>query len=167
MFVMMNYERVTMGLQGLGASTLAYQNACRYAHDRLQGRADSGLINADKPADPIIHHADVRRMLLNAKANSVATRTFAMYVARELDIAKFADDKDEKDKANAKVALLTPIAKAFLTDMAFNATINCQQVFGGHGYIKEWGMEQIVRDTRISQIYEGTNGIQALDFIGA
>ena len=166
MFVMMNYERVTMGLQGLGASTLAYQNACRYAHDRLQGRADSGLINADKPADPIIHHADVRRMLLNAKANSVATRTFAMYVARELDIAKFSDDKDEKDKANAKVALLTPIAKAFLTDMAFNATINCQQVFGGHGYIKEWGMEQIVRDTRISQIYEGTNGIQALDLLG-
>ncbi|MDO4449889.1 MAG: acyl-CoA dehydrogenase C-terminal domain-containing protein [Moraxella sp.] len=166
MFVMMNYERVTMGLQGLGASVLAYQNACAYAHDRLQGRADSGVKNADKVADPIIHHADVRRMLLNAKANSVCARTFAMYVARELDIAKFSDDKDAKAQASAKVALLTPIAKAFLTDMSFNATIDCQQVFGGHGYIKEWGMEQIVRDTRISQIYEGTNGIQSLDLLG-
>lgn len=166
MFIMMNYERVTMGLQGLGASVLAYQNACRYAQDRLQGRADDGIKNPNKPADPIIHHADVRRMLLNAKANSVACRTFAMYVARELDIAKFSDNQDDKDKANAKVALLTPIAKAFSTDMAFNATIDCQQVFGGHGYIKEWGMEQIVRDTRISQIYEGTNGIQALDLLG-
>ncbi|TWV81953.1 acyl-CoA dehydrogenase C-terminal domain-containing protein [Moraxella sp. VT-16-12] len=166
MFVMMNYERVTMGLQGLGASVLAYQNACRYAHERLQGRADDGIKLTDKPADPIIHHADVRRMLLNAETNSVATRTFAMYVARELDIAKFADDDTIKATANAKVALLTPIAKAFLTDMALNATIDCQQVFGGHGYIKEWGMEQIVRDVRISQIYEGTNGIQALDLLG-
>lgn len=166
MFVMMNYERVTMGLQGLGASVLAYQNACAYAQDRLQGRADSGIKNTDKAADSIIHHADVRRMLLNAKANSVAARTFAMYVARELDIAKYSDDQDDKEIANAKVALLTPIAKAFLTDMAFKATIDCQQVFGGHGYIKEWGMEQIVRDTRISQIYEGTNGIQALDLLG-
>lgn len=166
MFIMMNYERVTMGLQGLGASVLAYQNACIYAQDRLQGRADAGVKNADKAADPIIHHADVRRMLLNAKANSVASRTFAMYVARELDIAKFSDDETAKQAASAKVALLTPIAKAFLSDMAFNATIDCQQVFGGHGYIKEWGMEQIVRDTRISQIYEGTNGIQSLDLLG-
>ncbi|WP_066803919.1 acyl-CoA dehydrogenase C-terminal domain-containing protein [Moraxella oblonga] len=166
MFVMMNYERVTMGLQGLGASVLAYQNACAYACDRLQGRADSGTKNTDKVADPIIHHADVRRMLLNTKANSVASRTFAMYVACELDIAKFSDDGDEKAKASTKVALLTPIVKAFLTDMSFNATIDCQQVFGGHGYIKEWGMEQIVRDTRISQIYEGTNGIQSLDLLG-
>lgn len=166
MFVMMNYERVTMGLQGLGASVLAYQNACAYAHNRLQGRADGGIKNTEQPADPIIHHADVRRMLLNAKANSVASRTFAMYVARELDTAKFSDDDNTKKSASAKVALLTPITKAFLTDMAFNATIDCQQVFGGHGYIKEWGMEQIVRDVRISQIYEGTNGIQALDLLG-
>lgn len=166
MFVMMNYERVTMGLQGLGASVLAYQNACAYAHNRLQGRADGGIKNTEQPADPIIHHADVRRMLLNAKANSVASRTFAMYVARELDTAKFSDDDNAKKTASAKVALLTPIAKAFLTDMAFNATIDCQQVFGGHGYIREWGMEQIVRDVRISQIYEGTNGVQALDLLG-
>lgn len=166
MFVMMNYERVTMGLQGLGASVLAYQNAAAYAKDRLQGRHDDGIKNTDKAADPIIGFGDVRRMLLNAKTNSVASRTFAMYVARELDIAKFSDDEQEKSAAAAKVALLTPIAKAFLTDMAFNATIDCQQVFGGHGYIKEWGMEQIVRDTRISQIYEGTNGIQALDLLG-
>lgn len=166
MFVMMNYERVTMGLQGLGASVLAYQNACAYAHNRLQGRADSGIKNTEQPADPIIHHADVRRMLLNAKANSVASRTFAMYVARELDIAKFVDDGNTKKTASTKAALLTPIAKAFLTDMAFNAAIDCQQVFGGHGYIREWGMEQIVRDVRISQIYEGTNGVQALDLLG-
>lgn len=166
MFVMMNYERVTMGLQGLGASVLAYQNAAAYAKGRLQGRHDDGIKNTDKAADPIIGFGDVRRMLLNAKTNSVASRTFAMYVARELDIAKFSDDAQAKSAAAAKVALLTPIAKAFLTDMAFNATIDCQQVFGGHGYIKEWGMEQIVRDTRISQIYEGTNGIQALDLLG-
>lgn len=166
MFVMMNYERVAMGLQGLGASVLAYQNAAAYAKDRLQGRHDDGIKNTDKAADPIIGFGDVRRMLLNAKTNSVASRTFAMYVARELDIAKFSDDAQAKSAAAAKVALLTPIAKAFLTDMAFNATIDCQQVFGGHGYIKEWGMEQIVRDTRISQIYEGTNGIQALDLLG-
>ncbi|MDO4441161.1 MAG: acyl-CoA dehydrogenase C-terminal domain-containing protein [Moraxella sp.] len=166
MFIMMNYERVTMGLQGLGASVLAYQNACNYAKDRLQGRHDDGIKNTDKAADPIIGFGDVRRMLLNAKANSVASRTFAMYVAKALDVAKFSDDDTQKAHANAKVALLTPVVKAFLTDMAFNATIDCQQVFGGHGYIREWGMEQIVRDTRISQIYEGTNGIQSLDLLG-
>lgn len=166
MFVMMNYERVTMGLQGLGASVLAYQNAAAYAQDRLQGRADAGVVDAQKAADPIIHHADVRRMLLNAKTNSVAARTFAMYVAQNLDIAKFSDDADAKSAAAQKVALLTPIAKAFVTDKSFDAAIDCQQVFGGHGYISEWGMEQIVRDTRISQIYEGTNGIQSLDLLG-
>ncbi|OAU97295.1 acyl-CoA dehydrogenase C-terminal domain-containing protein [Moraxella catarrhalis] len=166
MFVMMNYERVTMGLQGLGASVLAYQNAAAYAQERLQGRADDGVKFANKAADPIINFGDVRRMLLNAKANSVATRTFAMYVANNLDIAKFSDDDTARQNANAKVALLTPITKAFLTDKAFEATVDCQQVFGGHGYIKEWGMEQIVRDVRISQIYEGTNGIQALDLLG-
>ena len=166
MFIMMNYERVTMGLQGLGASVLAYQNACTYAKERRQGRNDDGIKNPHQVADPIIGFGDVRRMLLNAKANSVAARTFAMYVAQHLDIAKFSDDTNAKKIANIKVALLTPIAKAFLTDKAFEAVIDCQQVFGGHGYIKEWGMEQIVRDTRISQIYEGTNGIQALDFLG-
>ncbi|OAV09063.1 Acyl-CoA dehydrogenase [Moraxella catarrhalis] len=166
MFVMMNYERVTMGLQGLGASVLAYQNAAAYAKERLQGRADDGIKYATKVADPIINFGDVRRMLLNTKVNSIATRTFAMYVANNLDIAKFSDDDTACQNAHAKVALLTPIAKAFLTDKAFEAAVDCQQVFGGHGYIKEWGMEQIVRDVRIGQIYEGTNGIQALDLLG-
>ncbi len=166
MFVMMNYERVTMGLQGLGASVLAYQNAAAYAKERLQGRADDGIKYATKVADPIINFGDVRRMLLNTKVNSIATRTFAMYVAKNLDIAKFSDDDTACQNAHAKVALLTPITKAFLTDKAFEATVDCQQVFGGHGYIKEWGMEQIVRDVRIGQIYEGTNGIQALDLLG-
>lgn len=166
MFVMMNYERLTMGLQGIGGGELAYQNAVKYALDRTQGRADSGVKNPDGVADSIIYHADVRRMLLNTKAVIDASRCFAMYVAKQLDTAKFSDDSDTAKKAHERVALLTPVAKAFLTDLGFDATIDCQQVFGGHGYIKEWGMEQIVRDTRISQIYEGTNGIQALDLLG-
>ncbi|MGM8884397.1 acyl-CoA dehydrogenase C-terminal domain-containing protein [Psychrobacter sp. 1U2] len=166
MFVMMNYERVTMGLQGLGGSELAYQNAVIYANDRGQGRSDTQLQSPEKPADAIIHHADVRRMLLNAKANSEASRCFAMYVAQNLDKEKFSDDPEVAKAAAARVALLTPVAKGFLTDKALEATIDCQQVFGGHGYVREWGMEQIVRDTRIAQIYEGTNGIQALDLLG-
>jgi len=166
MFVMMNYERVTMGLQGLGGNELAYQNAVIYANDRGQGRSDTQLQSPEKPADAIIHHADVRRMLLNAKANSEASRCFAMYVAQNLDKEKFSDDPEVAKAAAARVALLTPVAKGFLTDKALEATIDCQQVFGGHGYVREWGMEQIVRDTRIAQIYEGTNGIQALDLLG-
>ena len=166
MFVMMNYERVTMGLQGLGAIELAYQNALSYSKDRTQGRSDKGVIDSSKSADPIIHHGDVRRMLLTAKTYAEASRCLAMYAARELDIAKFSDDATAKQSAQSKVALITPIVKAFITDRGFEAAVDCQQCFGGHGYIKEWGMEQIVRDVRISQIYEGTNGIQALDFIG-
>ncbi len=166
MFIMMNYERVTMGLQGLGGSELAYQNAAAYALDRAQGRSDTQLQSPEKPADAIIHHADVRRMLLNAKANSEASRCFAMYVAQQLDLEKFSADPNVAQAAAARVALLTPIAKAFLTDKALEATVDCQQVFGGHGYVREWGMEQIVRDTRIAQIYEGANGIQALDLLG-
>ncbi|WP_350557718.1 acyl-CoA dehydrogenase C-terminal domain-containing protein [Psychrobacter sp. CAL346-MNA-CIBAN-0220] len=166
MFIMMNYERVTMGLQGLGGSELAYQNAALYAVDRAQGRSDTQLQSPEKPADAIIHHADVRRMLLNAKANSEASRCFAMYVAKQLDAEKFSTDPEVAQVAAARVALLTPVAKAFLTDKALEATIDCQQVFGGHGYVREWGMEQIVRDTRIAQIYEGANGIQALDLLG-
>ncbi len=166
MFIMMNYERVTLGLQGLGGTELAYQNAALYALDRAQGRSDTQLQSPEKPADAIIHHADVRRMLLNAKANSEASRCFAMYVAQQLDIEKFSSDPEVAKTAAARVALLTPIAKAFLTDKALEATVDCQQVFGGHGYVREWGMEQIVRDTRIAQIYEGANGIQALDLLG-
>ena len=166
MFIMMNYERLTMGLQGLGGSELAYQNAALYAVERAQGRSDTQLQSPEKPADAIIHHADVRRMLLNAKANSEASRCFAMYVAKQLDIEKFSTDAEAAQEAATRVALLTPIAKAFLTDKALEATVDCQQVFGGHGYVREWGMEQIVRDTRIAQIYEGANGIQALDLLG-
>lgn len=166
MFVMMNYERVTMGLQGLGGSELAYQNAIAYANDRLQGRSDEGVKNPEKAADALIHYGDIRRMLLNAKANSEASRCFAMYVAKQLDTVKYSADADVAKAASQRVALLTPLAKAFVTDKSLEATIDCQQVFGGHGYIREWGMEQIVRDTRISQIYEGTNGIQSLDLLG-
>lgn len=166
MFIMMNYERVTMGLQGLGGTELAYQNAARYAVERAQGRSDTQIQSPEAPADAIIHHADVRRMLLNAKANAEASRCFAMYVAKQLDTEKFSADAEAAQTAATRVALLTPIAKAFLTDKALEATVDCQQVFGGHGYIREWGMEQIVRDTRIAQIYEGANGNQALDLLG-
>lgn len=166
MFIMMNYERVTMGLQGLGGSELAYQNAALYAVERAQGRSDTQIQSPEKPADAIIYHADVRRMLLNAKVNSEASRCFAMYVAKQLDTEKFSTDPEAAQVAAARVALLTPVAKAFLTDKGLEATIDCQQVFGGHGYVREWGMEQIVRDTRIAQIYEGANGIQALDLLG-
>ncbi|MFH7806367.1 acyl-CoA dehydrogenase [Acinetobacter sp. ANC 4218] len=166
MFVMMNYERLSMGIQGLGASEFAYQNAAQYATDRLQGRSASGVKSPNKVADSILVHGDVRRMLLNARANNEASRAFAVYVGQQLDITKFSTDAEAVKKANDRVALLTPIAKAYLTDTAFNATLDAQMVFGGHGFIREWGMEQCIRDLRISQIYEGTNGVQSQDLIG-
>lgn len=166
MFVMMNYERLSMGIQGLGASEFAYQNAAQYATDRLQGRSASGVKSPSKPADSILVHGDVRRMLLNARANNEASRAFAVYVGQQLDITKFSTDAEAVQKANNRVALLTPIAKAYLTDTAFQATLDAQMCFGGHGYIREWGMEQCVRDLRIAQIYEGTNGVQSQDLIG-
>lgn len=166
MFVMMNYERLSMGIQGLGASEFAYQNAAQYATDRLQGRSASGVQSPDKPADSILVHGDVRRMLLNVRANNEATRAFAVYVGQQLDITKFSTDPEAVRKATDRVALLTPIAKAYLTDTAFQATLDAQMCFGGHGYIREWGMEQCIRDLRISQIYEGTNGVQSQDLIG-
>lgn len=157
MFTMMNYERLAMGSQGVGAAERAYQNALAYARDRLQGRVQGKDANK---AEPIIQHPDVQRMLLTVKALTEAGRSFAVYVGHQLDKAKFGDDQD----ALAIASLLTPITKAFLTDRGFDSCVMAQQVFGGHGYIKEWGMEQWVRDVRIAQIYEGTNGIQALDF---
>jgi alkylation response protein AidB-like acyl-CoA dehydrogenase len=166
MFVMMNYERLSMGIQGLGASEFAYQNAAQYATDRLQGRSATGVQSPEKPADSILVHGDVRRMLLNARANNEASRAFAVYVGQQLDITKFSTDAEAVKQANNRVALLTPIAKAYLTDTAFQATLDAQMVFGGHGYIREWGMEQCIRDLRISQIYEGTNGVQSQDLIG-
>ena len=166
MFVMMNYERLSMGIQGLGASEFAYQNAAQYATDRLQGRSAMAIKSPEKPADSILVHADVRRMLLNARANNEASRAFAVYVGQQLDITKFSSDPVAVKQANHRVALLIPIAKAYLTDTALEAVLDAQMVFGGHGYIREWGMEQCVRDLRISQIYEGTNGVQAQDLIG-
>ncbi|WP_111895179.1 acyl-CoA dehydrogenase C-terminal domain-containing protein [Acinetobacter sp. MB5] len=166
MFVMMNYERLSMGIQGLGAAEFAYQNAAQYATDRLQGRSAKGVKSPEKPADSILVHGDVRRMLLNARANNEASRAFAVYVGQQLDITKFSTDAEAVRKANNRVALLTPIAKAYLTDTAFNAVLDAQMCFGGHGYIAEWGMEQCIRDLRIAQIYEGTNGVQSQDLIG-
>ena len=166
MFIMMNYERLSMGIQGLGASEFAYQNAAQYATDRLQGRRASGAQSPNKAADSILAHGDVRRMLLNARANNEASRAFAVYVGQQLDITKFSTDAAATKVANNRVALLTPIAKAYLTDTAFDAVIDSQMVFGGHGFIREWGLEQCVRDLRIAQIYEGTNGIQSQDLIG-
>jgi len=166
MFTMMNYERLSIGLQGLGLGEVSYQSAVDYARERLQGRSATGAKNPNGPADPIIVHGDVRRMLMNMRAINEGGRALAAYVGMQLDTAKFSEDADAKKKAEDRVALLTPVAKAFFTDRGLDTTITGQQVFGGHGYIREWGMEQFVRDCRISQIYEGTNGIQALDLAG-
>ena len=166
MFTMMNYERLGVGIQGLASGERSYQNAVEYARDRLQGRSATGAQAKEKPADPIIVHADVRRMLLTMKASNEGGRAFSTYVANQLDIAKFSEDPTARARADGLVALLTPVAKAFLTDLGLETTVHGQQVFGGHGYIREWGQEQLVRDVRITQIYEGTNGIQALDLMG-
>ena len=166
MFTMMNYERLSIGLQGLGLGEVSYQNAVEYAKDRLQGRSATGPKNPDGPADPIIVHGDVRRMLMNMRCINEGGRALAAYVGMQLDIAKFSTNDHDREKAEDRVALLTPVAKAFFTDRGLDTTIIGQQVLGGHGYVREWGMEQYVRDCRISQIYEGTNGIQALDLAG-
>ncbi|WP_339504669.1 acyl-CoA dehydrogenase C-terminal domain-containing protein [Pseudomonas sp. RL_105y_Pfl2_101] len=166
MFTMMNYERLGVGIQGLASGERSYQNAIEYARDRLQSRSPTGAQNKDKVADPIIVHPDVRRMLLTMKASNEGGRAFSTYVAMQLDTAKFSEDPTTRKRAEDLVALLTPVAKAFLTDLGLETTVHGQQVFGGHGYIREWGQEQLVRDVRITQIYEGTNGIQALDLVG-
>ena len=166
MFTMMNYERLSIGIQGLGCADASYQGAAAYAKDRLQGRAAGGAQAPEKSADPILVHGDVRRMLMTMRATTEAGRAFAIYIGKQLDLVKYSEDPDEVAKAQGLVALLTPIAKAFFTDRGLESTVLGQQVYGGHGYIREWGMEQLVRDVRIAQIYEGTNGIQALDLIG-
>ncbi|MFL1417627.1 acyl-CoA dehydrogenase C-terminal domain-containing protein [Pseudomonas fildesensis] len=166
MFTMMNYERLGVGIQGLASGERSYQNAIEYARDRLQSRSPMGAQAKDKVADPIIVHPDVRRMLLTMKASNEGGRAFSTYVAMQLDTAKFSEDAAARERADSLVALLTPVAKAFLSDLGLETTVLGQQVFGGHGYIREWGQEQLVRDVRITQIYEGTNGIQALDLMG-
>ena len=165
MFTMMNYERLGVGIQGLSLGERSYQNAVEYARDRIQGRAATGPVSKDKAADPIIVHADVRRMLLTMKSLNEGGRAFSSYVAMQLDTAKYSEDAATRKRAEELVALLTPVAKAFLTDMALETTVHGQQIFGGHGFVREWGQEQLIRDCRITQIYEGTNGIQALDLV--
>ena len=166
MFVMMNAARLGVGMQSLGLTEVAYQNAVVYAKDRIQMRSLSGVKAPDRPADPIIVHPDVRRMLLTARAYAEGARAFCSFVALTIDKElNHPDESVRKDSADL-VALLTPVIKAFITDNGWIATSEAMQVYGGHGYIAEWGMEQYVRDARINMIYEGTNTIQSLDLLG-
>jgi len=162
MFVMMNEARIGVGMQGLGQSEIAYQNAAIYAKDRIQGRALSGPQDKDKLADPIIVHPDVRRMLMETKAFNEAGRALLYWASMHEDFEKHSDDEKLVEKCDDYLGLLTPVIKGYLTDMSMKTTIDCQQIFGGHGFIEEWGMSQFVRDNRIALIYEGANGVQAL-----
>lgn len=166
MFVMMNAARLGVGNQSLGLTEVAYQNALAYAKDRIQMRSLSGVKAKDQPADPIIVHPDVRKMLLTAKAYAEGGRALSTYCSMLLEKEHNHPDEKVRKDSGEMLALLTPIVKAFITDNGWTATSACQQVFGGHGYIKEWGMEQFVRDARINMIYEGTNTIQSLDLLG-
>jgi alkylation response protein AidB-like acyl-CoA dehydrogenase len=166
MFTMMNEARLAVGLQGLGIAEVAYQNGLAYARDRLQGRALKAAKFPEKPADPLIVHPDVRRMLLTMKSITEACRALAVWVGMQLDIETKHQDEKTREEAGELVALLTPITKALMTDHGFDAANLAMQIFGGHGYIRDYGVEQFARDARITQIYEGTNGIQALDLVG-
>ncbi len=166
MFTMMNAARIGVGIQGLGLTEASFQNALAYARDRLQMRALSGAKTPEKAADPIIVHPDVRRMLLTQKAFAEGGRMLTLYTAQMIDVVEHGQDAAEREHAETLLGLLTPIVKAFLTEVGFEATNEGVQVFGGHGYIQEWGMEQLVRDARITRLYEGTTGIQALDLLG-
>jgi acyl-CoA dehydrogenase len=166
MFVMMNEARLGVGVQGLALSEVAYQNAAQYAKDRLQGRAITGAKFNDKPADPIIVHPDVRRILMTIRAFNEAARALILWTAIKSDVARRSDSDKEREAADDHMGLLTPVIKGVLTDLGFANAVMAQQVFGGHGYIQESGMEQFVRDARIPMIYEGANGIQALDLVG-
>jgi hypothetical protein len=166
MFVMMNEARLGVGVQGLALSEVAYQNAAAYAKERLQGRALSGPQSPDKPADPIIVHPDIRRTLMTIRAFNEAARALVVWTALQADVAHRAEDAKSREAADDHMGLLTPVIKGVLTDTGFANTVMAQQVFGGHGYIAEHGMEQFVRDARIPMIYEGANGIQALDLVG-
>jgi hypothetical protein len=163
---MMNEARLGVGLQGLALSEVAYQNAVQYAKDRLQGRALTGAKFTDLPADPIIVHPDVRRALMTIRAFNEAARALVMWISIQSDVARYSGSDKERQAAEDRMSLLTPVIKGVLTDLGFANTVTAQQVFGGHGYIRESGMEQFVRDARIPMIYEGANGIQALDLVG-
>ena len=162
MFTMMNEARLGVGMQGLSQSDAAYQNALEYAKDRLQGRDVTGAKHPELAADPLIVHPDIRRALMDQKSFAEGARAFVLWGATMIDAAHRTDDKD----ADGLVSLLTPVIKGFLTDVGYDMTIKAQQVYGGHGYIEEWGMSQFTRDARIAMIYEGANGVQALDLVG-
>ncbi len=166
MFVMMNEARLSVGLQGVAIADIAYQNAAHYARERLQGRSLTGVKAADKPADPIIVHPDVRRTLMTIRAFTEAGRAFLLWTALKSDIAHRSPDAAERQAADDVLGLVTPILKGVMTDKGFDHAVMAQQIFGGHGYIEENGMSQFVRDARIAMIYEGANGIQALDLVG-
>ena len=166
MFTMMNEARLGVGLQGLSQSEVAYQNAAIYAKDRIQGRALTGDKNPDGPADPIIVHPDVRRMLMDQRAFNEAARALVMWTGLHADLELASPDENIRQKGGDYMSLLTPIIKSYLTEKGYWHATNAQQVLGGHGYVREWGMEQFVRDARIAMIYEGANGVQALDLVG-
>merc|ERR1711916_152994 len=161
MFTMMNEARLGVAVQGLSQAEAAYQNGLAYAKDRLQGRDVTGAKNPDGPADPLIVHPDIRRMLMDQKSFIEGARALVMWAAVMIDRAHAGDEQ-----AEALVSLLTPVLKGFLTDRGFECATNAQQIYGGHGYIEEWGMSQFARDARITMIYEGANGVQALDLVG-
>jgi len=162
MFTMMNEARLGVGMQGLAQAEVAYQNAVIYAKDRLQGRAVTGVENPDGPADPLIVHPDIRRALLDQKSFIEGARAFLLWGSQMIDQAHLSNDK----AADGLVSLLTPVIKGFMTDIGYDMTVQAQQIYGGHGYIEEWGMSQFTRDARIAMIYEGANGVQALDLVG-
>jgi alkylation response protein AidB-like acyl-CoA dehydrogenase len=166
MFIMMNAARLGVGVQGLAMGEVAYQNAVDYAKDRIQGRALTGPAKPEAKADPIIVHADVRRMLMDGRAFNEGARALILWGALQVDLAKKAATAEERQLADDLISLLTPVIKGYCTDLGYRVAAESQQVYGGHGYIREWGMEQFVRDARIAQIYEGTNGIQAMDLVG-
>src|SRR5947208_12596224 len=167
MFIMMNAARLGVGLQGLAQGEVAYQNAAAYAKDRRQGRAlRQDERDADAKADPIIVHPDVRRMLMESRAWNEAGRALVLWGALQVDLMRRSPDEAERQNSDDLLGLITPVIKGYLTDKGLQAAVYAQQVLGGHGYIREHGMEQFVRDARITQIYEGTNGIQAMDLVG-
>ena len=167
MFIMMNAARLGVGLQGLAQGEVAYQNAVQYAKDRRQGRAlKPDDRDTDAKADNLFVHPDVRRMLLRGKAFNEGARALILWGALQVDLSRKAQTEEERQAADDMISLLTPVIKGYLTDRGFETTVDMQQVYGGHGYIAEWGMEQFVRDARIAQIYEGTNGVQAMDLVG-
>ncbi|MCY1357011.1 3-methylmercaptopropionyl-CoA dehydrogenase [compost metagenome] len=166
MFTFMNTARLGTALQGLAHAEIGFQGGIKYARERLQMRSLTGPKAPDKPADPIIVHPDVRRMLLTMKAFAEGNRAMVYFTAKQVDIVKYSQDEEQKKAADSLLAFLTPIAKAFMTEVGFESASHGMQIYGGHGFISEWGMEQNLRDCRISMLYEGTTGVQALDLLG-